>query len=276
MIFNLKNIINGKKKFIAIDVGCRGGDLPKINGHLDEVQVYGFDPDEKECERLNEHYKGHSIFFVPQALCDKVQDKLIYITREPACSSFYKPIKHFYKLYPGMMVTEEIDQTSISVTTSDQQCLENNINKIDYLKIDTQGYELNVLKGSVGSLKNIRFLDIEVEFNQMYENQPIFSEVDLFLRNHGFELWKFNNIVHYGINNEADKEILTLSIHYDEHRNEINSRGGQIFWADAKYIKKEIIHCHTGDLTTHQRNRDIRMAEILKLDDIADRLKKYK
>ena len=46
------------------------------------------------------------------------------------------------------------------------------------MKIDTQGHELPILKGSVDYLYNAIGLEIEVEFAQLYRNQPLFNQVD--------------------------------------------------------------------------------------------------
>ena len=64
----------------------------------------------------------------------------------------------------------------------------NGIQEVDFIKIDTQGSELSILKGSTDSLKNAIGLEIEVEFVDIYENQPLFNEVDSFVRKMDFEL----------------------------------------------------------------------------------------
>ena len=63
------------------------------------------------------------------------------------------------------------------------------IGLIDFIKIDTQGYELPILKGAIKCLDHVIGLEIEVEFVPMYKNQPLFDEVDRFVREKGFELF---------------------------------------------------------------------------------------
>lgn len=82
------------------------------------------------------------------------------------------------------------NKTEVSVTTIDQFCQEQNIEIIDVLKIDTQGYEHEVFKGAVNSMleNRIGLLYFEVTFIDMYKGLPSFSTLYDFAINHGFEL----------------------------------------------------------------------------------------
>lgn len=82
------------------------------------------------------------------------------------------------------------NKTEVAVTTIDQFCQEHNIKLIDVLKIDTQGYELEVFKGAINSMleNRIGLLYFEVTFIDMYKGLPSFSTLYDFALNHGFEL----------------------------------------------------------------------------------------
>ncbi|BEC03341.1 FkbM family methyltransferase [Escherichia coli] len=54
------------------------------------------------------------------------------------------------------------------------------------LKIDTQGSELNILVGGEQVLNNTLCIQLEVSFIPLYEGQPSFGEIDVYLRKHGF------------------------------------------------------------------------------------------
>jgi len=81
-------------------------------------------------------------------------------------------------------------KTSVPVTTIDDFCEEQEIAKIDVLKIDTQGFELEVFKGAKKSMQEnkIGLLYFEVTFIDMYQNLPSFGELYDFAINNGFEL----------------------------------------------------------------------------------------
>ena len=59
------------------------------------------------------------------------------------------------------------------------------------LKIDTQGYELEVLKGS--ELKYVKYILIECSFIKFYKNQPLFKEINKFLKKKNFYMVKCYN-----------------------------------------------------------------------------------
>jgi FkbM family methyltransferase len=58
----------------------------------------------------------------------------------------------------------------------------------DFLKVDVQGGELDVLKGAPRTLAKAVAVHIEIEFSEVYENQPLFADIDTHLRAAGFEL----------------------------------------------------------------------------------------
>lgn len=70
------------------------------------------------------------------------------------------------------------------------------------LKIDTQGYELEVLRGSVDLLPSFHAIYCELSYVELYRGQPKASEVICFLREHGFNLT--------GVFNQAESEGVAL------------------------------------------------------------------
>lgn len=57
-----------------------------------------------------------------------------------------------------------------------------------FLKIDTQGFELEVLKGSVGSMSRIDGMLLELSLVELYAGQPLWTQIIDWLRDHGFDL----------------------------------------------------------------------------------------
>ena len=64
------------------------------------------------------------------------------------------------------------------------------IPKNTLVKIDVQGFELQVLQGAVSTLKKVQFVLVESSKVELYEGQALFSDVDQFLTQHGFGLIK--------------------------------------------------------------------------------------
>ena len=64
-----------------------------------------------------------------------------------------------------------------------------NSEKSIYLKIDVQGFELEVLKGSLELLKNIKIIQLEMSFVALYKNGPLYKEIVSWMENQNFELY---------------------------------------------------------------------------------------
>ena len=99
------------------------------------------------------------------------------------------------------------------IDTLDNYCVQNSINQIDILKIDTQGYEDLVLKGSYEKLNNnmINSIELEIIFDETYNKYLTFTDVEKFLLpNYRFcGIKNYNHNLFEGINFFA--EVLYLN-----------------------------------------------------------------
>ncbi len=77
---------------------------------------------------------------------------------------------------------------SVKLSTLDEFCKENNIEKISYLKIDTEGGDLNVLKGSKGilNLHGVDFVEVEAGMNPTNTHHAPFESLKNMLESHGY------------------------------------------------------------------------------------------
>ena len=66
-----------------------------------------------------------------------------------------------------------------------------NIDRIDFIKIDVQGAELEIFRGGERSLKDVVAIVTEVEFEPIYVGQTIYEDVSIYLREQGFAFHKF-------------------------------------------------------------------------------------
>ncbi len=65
---------------------------------------------------------------------------------------------------------------------------------IDYLKIDVQGYELEIMRNGREKLSNALVIETEVEFVPLYQDQLLFGDIQCFMREQGFVLHKFIDV----------------------------------------------------------------------------------
>ena len=88
---------------------------------------------------------------------------------------------------------EITERPEVSISTVDTYCSEHGIQLLDLLKVDTQGFELEILKGSKRMLneRRIRLIYLEIMFSKAYENLPRMDKIYGFLADHGFDLYAF-------------------------------------------------------------------------------------
>ena len=112
----------------------------------------------------------------------------------------------------------------INTTTLDTILRTNNVPKPDFLSIDTQGSEYEILQGAGGCLKkDLLAVVVEVEFKPIYKNQKVFGEISELLTSRGFEFIKF----------------VGASTVLSPYRAPIGLRGeGHLFSTDALFFKK--------------------------------------
>tara|TARA_Y100000296_G_scaffold57589_1_gene66108 strand:- start:1260 stop:1901 length:642 start_codon:yes stop_codon:yes gene_type:complete len=102
-----------------------------------------------------------------------------------ASSSILAPKKHLIE-HPAITFSKT---ETIQVEPLDEFLASKNIRALPYnfLNVDVQGYELEVLKGASKTLGCIHMMVIEVNRDEMYKNCPMINEIDEFLESYGFE-----------------------------------------------------------------------------------------
>ena len=159
-------------KIIALDVGAQGGFnsdnffSKKYNLFFEEILV---EPIESEVDKLM------SKFVLKKGLWSKKGKRKLYILdNRLGSSSMYEPNELNFDLhgikqkdFGNYKVTRT---TEIECDTIDSQLSELNIKNLDYLKIDTQGAELEILKG-LGNYRPL-LMKVEVHFFSMYKDVP--------------------------------------------------------------------------------------------------------
>lgn len=261
-IENLLKILNDP--LVIVDIGVRWGfqEHWKRLGSL--VQLIGMDADEQEVQSLNNANKGDE--FIPKVLGAENGYSEMYITQDPACSSLYPPDEKLIRNRPSMYVTSLVSTEKVMITTFDRWAQTKHIPKIDFMKLDVQGAELDVLKGSESTLQTVRMLEVEVQFNPLYQGVPLFGDVDGFLRKRGFSLWRIKNLCHYGLSDFSLSLTTDETVKYDYFTKSFKGRNGQLYWGDAFYVREEI--AYNGSRSWEVALRDACIAGVLGFEDL--------
>ena len=149
--------------------------FPNSNIHL-------FEPQKDLFKDLEEKFKNNeNISLYNFALGEsKLTSHMFISNNHGESSSFYKPKEHL-NLYP------EIKFNKSDLLYEIKPLDELGIQNIDFLNIDTQGFELEVLKGATNTLlKNVKYILIEINTKELYKGAPLVNDIDSFLRNYDF------------------------------------------------------------------------------------------
>jgi FkbM family methyltransferase len=206
-----------------VDVGAMKTSAGEIYEPLLEqnlAEVCGFEPNQEEFERLQQESDARRVY-LPHAVGTGSEGTL-HVADSAPTSSLLPPnldlVTRFQNLGELMQTrhTEELKTVRLDDLPEIRGC--------DFLKLDVQGSELDILKGAKRFLKTVNVIHTEVEFLPLYKDQPLFAEIDQFLRKQGFLFHRFASM-----QGRALKPFIKDG--------NINAPLSQHLWADAVYVR---------------------------------------
>jgi FkbM family methyltransferase len=209
----------------AVDIGAMllDGAVDPL-ARLSEIgllSVIGFEPLPAECEKLNKlGLPGRR--YLPYAVADGTRRRL-FVTNTGMTSSLLRPnlklVQRFNNLAELMQVVATPDVDTVRL----DDVPEIRAQGCDLLKLDTQGSEAEILRYAGETLKRCLIIQTEVEFVPLYEDQPLFAEIDQLLRSQGFIFHRFLGM--------SGRTFSPLMVNGDP-----NAALSQMLWSDAVYV----------------------------------------
>lgn len=161
------------KDLVIFDVGANIGDYSRclVESGVSVKQIFAFEPHPKTFDALENNTKEMGKVIPVQAALSDQQGEVILFDRADQESSSHASLSE--SIFSEVHKVKNT-QRMVKVDTIDMYCLNNNIEAIDFLKIDVEGFELNVLRGSKNMLaeKNVRL--IQFEFTQLNSTVGVF------------------------------------------------------------------------------------------------------
>jgi hypothetical protein len=115
----------------------------------------------------------------------------------------------------------------------------------DLLKLDVQGAELDILRGIRSEhWAGLLGIQAEVGFVEFYQGQPLFGDVDAFMRSQGFQMFDVLPVRSYRFDGEDSHAQLRRHLNLERNRTDISRR---LIEADALYIRPPEEILETGD-----------------------------
>lgn len=199
----LLKLFNFKSKLIIFDIGaCEGEESIRYSRLFPNSTIYAFEPLPKNLDLIIQNiqnYKKNKINLIPYAVSDfNGTSEFFTSSGRPEnesesldwdfgnkSSSLLQPEK---STMPKWLHFD--NKIEVKTITLESFISENKIETIDFAHMDVQGAELKVLKGAREHIEKIKAIWLEVSNVELYKNQPLTADIQNFMKNNNFYLYK--------------------------------------------------------------------------------------
>ena len=219
----------------VLDIGARGGIPAELDALRAHLNVIAMEPHAQEARRLEARLGGlglRSSTVIPEAAGPEGGAFTLHVTRDPGRSSLLEPNAEVIARYGEAREYQVVEKVPVRTAALGPLLESRAPAPLDLLKLDVQGFELEVLKTLTAvQLQRLLLLVVEVEFVELYRGQPLFRDIDRHLSAQGFELFHLSRVfTNYGAGRWVP---------YGR---------GQLQFADAYYLRTRVEHLDAGAL----------------------------
>jgi FkbM family methyltransferase len=221
--------------FFLVDVGVSGGIDEFWLTFGNKLKAVGFDPLVSEVERLNESNENTNISYVDGFVVSGLEKADLKQKNAEICTRGYaesssvlaQKIKKYNYVQEKFNAGAEIQYSENHFSLDSY--FSNEKERVDFIKIDTDGHDIDVLFGAEKLLdQGVLGLSVEMQFHGLPSLESnTFSAIDIFLRKKGFRLFDLD-VFRY-----AKKDLPTPFL-YDIHA---QTKTGQVIWGEAVYFR---------------------------------------
>lgn len=197
-----KNWFPKDKIQLVLDVGVNEGQFIKTSlALMPKVPVYAFEPNPGVIQRLQERDWGDMVSLFPIALGSQAETLTLNVSQFSPASSLLQNSNYLNSEFPETVTetTINVDVRRLDSILQEKGTLSTNL----LLKIDVQGFELEVLKGAVSVFDQILVIVCEVNLAMLYEQQCTLDSILSFLEKHHYRLIDIGNPVRSRTTEEA-------------------------------------------------------------------------
>lgn len=214
---------NSSREPLIFDVGAnKGQSIKRFLDLFENPTIHAFEPVDEAVKIIENNYSDNkNIFINNYAVGDKKEIKNFHISERSENSTFnqFNSNTKWLKTRSKQLNVDENAYVKsvkkVNIETIDEYVEKNNIQMIDILKIDTEGYEDKVLGGAINTIKEnkIKIVVTEIAFDNVRDKYLTFSDLEKYLIPNNFRL-----------------------VGIDLQNNNLFS--GLVFFADAMYFNK--------------------------------------
>jgi len=194
-----RKLLEGKPVSTIFDLGANTGQTAaNYRRFFPAAAIWSFEPFEDSFKALSAAHQ-HDAKVKPQrmAISDCSGERGFYISRGSQMNSLLS-VSQEGPLHMGGKLAEVVDEVKVPVTTLDEFTTQQQIERIEILKMDIQGGELLALQGADRLLSEARvdLIYCEVLFAPLYEQGAMFDQVWRFVERYGYSLYGLYNLTY--------------------------------------------------------------------------------
>jgi FkbM family methyltransferase len=188
----------GMNPRVIYDVGAAQGKWAQLAALIwHDAQIIGFEPNRANIERLEQIQRELPNFEYIRCFLGTKQQVVHYEYRGNQTS-----------LYDSVAQKEPTDTADMLVL--DDLIAQGRIPMPDFIKMDVQGYELEVLRGGIEAFKTCEMVLLEVSFYREHPQMPTIEEVIAFMVAHGFRWFDVMGMIRY----PDDDALWQMDLHF--------------------------------------------------------------
>jgi FkbM family methyltransferase len=194
----LTSYYNKTDEICIFDIGAHEGESTRTYSCLfPNSKIFAFEPYLGSFKELKK-FKSKKIKVFNLGLSSSKKIKKIFVNKNTSTNSVMRFEQEADKIWGGRGNLKSLTEVKCKFINLDQFLFEKKIDKIDFLKIDVQGYEFEILKGAKKTLmeKKIKMLEIEFICGKTYIGQKNIAFYFNFFEKCGYKLKNITDLVH--------------------------------------------------------------------------------
>ena len=182
---NIKQLQSIQKPII-FDCGAKyGSSVERFKKLYPNSEIHCFEPVKTSIQKIQENFKNNNSIILNNCGVGDTNEKKVFNEYEGrvGISSFREIKKDTAWAVDRLNEEKEPKKYEVNIITLDKYCSENNINEINIMKIDVQGYETNVLEGAKNLLKlsKIDLIEMELHHDNLYNFESSYYDLEKYL-----------------------------------------------------------------------------------------------